>query len=411
MRIGIVVQRYGQEIAAGSEAYARTLAWLLSEDHTVEVITTTALDYVTWRNELPPGVDMDGRVTVRRFPVDFERTGYWHELHLLLLGGNDLPGFASLPDARKQELATRLSAWPLGLQEEFIKRQGPYSSGLLQWLAEHGGEYDAFIFCTHLYPTTYFGIDRIARAKCYLIPTLHDEPATYLPAYRRPFHQAKEILFLTAAEQELAVRLVGPVKGIEIGYGIPIPPLCSASAEAGPYVIYGGRIDAIKGAEMLIDYFLEFRSRNPDLPVKLYLTGTLAIEIPSSPDIVYHGRVERDEFHRLLRDAHCFIHPSSYESLGIALLEAFAVGVPGLVNEASQVLADHCRRSNGGLWFAGYEGFETALKMLLEQPGLRQMLGRNGRSYAIEHFSLQAYQQRLRALFPTGEARNESCDM
>jgi glycosyltransferase involved in cell wall biosynthesis len=400
MRIGIVVQRYGQEITAGSEAYARTVARLLAEDHTVEVITTTALDYVTWRNALPPGVDTDDRIAVRRFPVDFERTGHWHELHLLLLGGTDLLGFASLPAARKRKLAERLNTWPLGLQEEFIKRQGPYSSSLLQWLAEHEQAYDAFIFCTHLYPTTYFGIEQVARAKRYLLPTLHDEPAAYLPAYRRPFHHAQQILFLTAAEQELAARLVGAVKGYQLGYGIPIPPMAATSSEAEPYVLYGGRIDAIKGAEMLIDYFLRFRGRHPDLPVKLYLTGTQAMEIPSSPDIVYQGRVERDELYRLLRDARCFIHPSSYESLGIALLEAFAVGVPGLVNEASQVLADHCRHSNGGLWFEGYEEFEAALKTLLEQPELRRELGRNGRTYVVEHFSLEAYQRRLRTLFP-----------
>lgn len=405
MRIGIVVQRYGQQLTAGSEAHARAVAELLAEDHAVEVITTTALDYTTWRNALPPGVETDAGVTVRRFSVDFERTSHWHDLHLLLLGGNDLAGFASLPPARKRELASRLNDWPLGLQEEFIRRQGPYSRDMLRWLREYEKEFDAFIFFTYLYPTTYFGIEQVAREKRYLIPTLHDEPAAYLPAYRRLFRHAKQVLFSTVAEQEWAASLVGPIASRLIGYGIPVSPELGVSSESvEPYILYGGRIDAIKGVEMLIRYFLRFRSRYPELSVKLYLTGTKAMEIPTSPDIVYRGRVEYDEFRRLLRHARCFIHPSSYESLGIVLLEAFVEGVPGLVNKASGVLVDHCRRSNGGLWFEGYDEFEITLKMLLEQPELRRTLGRNGRHYVIDHFSLDAYRRRLRELFPPAGA-------
>jgi glycosyltransferase involved in cell wall biosynthesis len=405
MRIGIVVQRYGQDIAGGSEAYARTLAELLAEDHAVEVITTTALDYVTWRNELAPGVEAEEGVTIRRFPVDFERTGYWHELHLLLLGGIDLAGFGSLPVARKRELAVRLNTWPLGLQEEFIKRQGPYSSEMFRWLADHEQAFDAFIFQTCIYPTTYCAIDQVPRKKRHLIPMLHDEPSAYLPAYRRVFRQAHQVLFLTLAEQELAASLVGQVDGRVIGYGIPIPPEPAApSGIVEPYLLYSGRIDAIKGAETLTKYFLQFRSRNPDLPMKLYLTGTKAMEIPASPDIVFRGWVEKEEFDRLLRDSLCFIHPSSFESLGIVLLEAFAVGVPALVSQASRVLVDHCRRSNGGLWFEGNEEFDITLKTLVEQPELRRALGRNGRHYVIQQFSLQALRRRLQELFPPAGA-------
>ena len=47
----------------------------------VEVLTTCARDYVTWRNELPPGAETINGVTVRRFPVrrprDAKRFGRW----------------------------------------------------------------------------------------------------------------------------------------------------------------------------------------------------------------------------------------------------------------------------------------------------------------------------------------------
>ena len=115
---------------------------------------------------------------------------------------------------------------------------------------------------------------------------------------------------------------------------------------------------------------------------------------------MYRGWVEKEEYHRLLHNALCFIHPSSFESLGIALLEAFAAGVPGLVSKASRVLVDHCRASNGGLWFEGYDEFEVTLKMLVEEPELRRVLGRNGRNYVTGRFSLKALRRRLQELFP-----------
>ena len=57
--------------------------------------------------------------------------------------------------------------------------------------------------------------------------------------------------------------------------------------------------------------------------------------------------------------------PSPYESLSLLALEAFAVGTPILANARSEVLVDHCRKSNAGLYYADREEFVEALKLLV----------------------------------------------
>ena len=50
MKLAFVVQRYGADIAGGSEMHCRQLAERLSSRHDITVLTTCARDYVTWEN-------------------------------------------------------------------------------------------------------------------------------------------------------------------------------------------------------------------------------------------------------------------------------------------------------------------------------------------------------------------------
>ena len=73
MKVALVVQRYGADINGGAEQHARYIAEHLARHVEVEVLTTCASDYITWRNERPAGVEVVHGVPVRRFPVSRER--------------------------------------------------------------------------------------------------------------------------------------------------------------------------------------------------------------------------------------------------------------------------------------------------------------------------------------------------
>ena len=73
MKLAVVVQRYGLAINGGAELHARYVAEHLARHAEVEVLTTCATDYVSWRNELPAGTDTLNGVAVRRFRVRHQR--------------------------------------------------------------------------------------------------------------------------------------------------------------------------------------------------------------------------------------------------------------------------------------------------------------------------------------------------
>ena len=78
--------------------------------------------------------------------------------------------------------------------------------------------------------------------------------------------------------------------------------------------------------------------------------------------------------------------PSPHESLSLLALEAFAVGTPVLANARSEVLVEHCRRSNAGLFYEDRWEFVEALKLLLRDDALRRAMGRNGKTYINRHY-------------------------
>jgi glycosyltransferase involved in cell wall biosynthesis len=91
--------------------------------------------------------------------------------------------------------------------------------------------------------------------------------------------------------------------------------------------------------------------------------------------------------------------PSPYESLSLLALESFAVGTPVLANARADVLVDHCRRSQGGLFYADRWEFVEALKLLLRDGNLRTSLGKNGRAYIQRNYRWSIILSKYERLF------------
>ena len=375
MKLAFVVQRYGADIAGGSEAHCRELALRLSgsipgvapaEPHDITVLTTCARDYVTWANAHPPGESRDSNVRVVRFPVARTRR---------------LKTFADLSDEVFDGGASREQ------QDEWFRENGPDAPGLLEHLAGRGGDYDLVLFWTFRYATSYFGLPRVARSAI-LLPTAEEDPAIRLDALEEFFQKPAGYLFLTPEEAALvsarAGRRLKPAATIGIGID-PAPArqdidrLRAAGVE-GDYVLYLGRVDRNKGCHTLLEYFEAYAASSSAAPM-LLLAGPATMQIPEHPRIRALGYVSNELRETLLAHARALIVPSRYESLSIVLLEAWNHGVPALVNAECKVLEGQVRRASGGLTYRSAAEFHEALDCLVTNAEIRDQLGRQGFSY------------------------------
>ena len=73
-RICFVVQRYGIEVNGGAELHCRQLAeHLLKKYRDIHVLTTKAIDYMTWKDEYEKEEEDINGVHVHRFSVSHPR--------------------------------------------------------------------------------------------------------------------------------------------------------------------------------------------------------------------------------------------------------------------------------------------------------------------------------------------------
>ena len=381
-RIAFVCPRFAEGTApGGAETLLKALALRLRRSGTaVTFLATCATDHFTWENTIPAGTrEVDG-ITVKTFPVDQRDTRLFHRIQDSLCRGRRI----SHADERR---------W---------LDNGVHSQALYRHLQEKGDCYDRIVAGPYLFALTH-AVARLAPDKTVLAPCLHDEPFARLECVRELFAIVRRTMFNTRTEQKLAERLFGypSERGAVVGIGMDA---FEASSEAAlplhglriPYLIYCGRREPMKGTPLLLDYFSTFCERT-GRELGLVLTGSGPVRIPAAQRarIKDLGFVAEQEKRDLMAGALAFCHPSTYESLGIVLLESWLAGAPVLVKAQGEALRDQCRQSGGGLWFANYPEFEEELLLLMDQPDLARTLAQRGRSYVQESYSWDRVEQRL----------------
>ena len=373
MKVAIVVQRYGADINGGAEQHARYVAEHLAKHVTVEVLTTCAhRDYISWKNEFPPGREIIHGVPVHRFPVSVERDP------------TEFAKWSTKVFTQKHSLGDEL-AW--------LESEGPTSPALIEHITAHEADYDFFIFFSFRYHHSYHGCRAVA-SKAILVPTAERDSALGLGIYPPIFRGVRAFMYNSLEERALiqGVSNNQPVPGVVVGIGSEIPERSNGGRfrqkfeMRDRFAIYVGRIDENKGCAELFDFFEHYSASVVD-GMHLVLIGTAHIPIPTHPRIHHLGFVDDQDKYDAMAAAELLIMPSYLESLSMVALEAWAMGKPVLANAKCDVLQGQCIRSNAGLFYESFDEFAEALRAIDMTPSLQAALGRNGRAFFERHYA------------------------
>jgi len=415
VKFAFITPRYGAEFNTGAEHACRLLAEQIAKRHDVDVLTTTARDSATWKNEYAEGSDRVRGAFVRRFAV------------------STMPEQSAFTD-----LARRLREGPRYRADElnWLRHVGPWSSGLLEHIKRQHRSYDALVFFGLLHPLTVSGLE-IAPERSILFPHLHLRAELRFDLWADVLTSPRAVGYFSSSERRLVHSYIGVVPQFEevIGIGVDPPPQQSyprhqqdpadvittedeaTADEDAPdesylggrgvpfrrrhrlydnFALYGGRVEPGTGCEEMLDYFDTFADRHAD-DVRLVLMGVKMMTVPEAPYLRLAGVLPDRERMTAYEAASITIAPGDRDLLSQSLLESLAVGTPVLANAANEAAVEHCRRANAGLYYANREEFVGALKVL-QTPSMRERMGENGRRYIRNHHQWDAVMGRFERL-------------
>jgi glycosyltransferase involved in cell wall biosynthesis len=410
VRFAFVTPRYGAEITRGPEHVCRLLAEELSDRHDVDVLTTCVRDPESWKNEYAEGADRVRGVLVRRFAGS---------------GGRDPHAF--------EAISRRVFTSPHSRADEmdWVRRSGTSSAGLVDYLKRQHRNYDALVFFSYAAGTTIHGVT-VAPERSILFPAATVHPALRLWVCQDVFGAAAALGYGSTAERRIvrayAARRPRAEEVVGVGIGtvhesqyprlyeepletedggaseetsdvreVDAPPSHLAGRGVlfrrrhrlhGRFALHAGPVDSANGTEELIEYFAGYAADDAD--TSLLLLGVKMMKLPAEPWLRSAGVLAARDRLAALAAADVVLSPDPDDIAGEHTLDAMAAGTPVLVSARNAAGADHVRKSNGGLYYAGRDEFVEALRAVMSNDRLRDALGRNGRRYVQQQYRWDA---------------------
>ena len=381
MKVDFVVPRYGP--VGGAENAVSALAKRVAKHNGWEVHlhATCAKSSNTWANEEEPGSKQVEALWVHQHLVDSGRTTEWSEL-----------------DRRVQEGPSSIDATT---QDLFFHHQGPVSNAMAHAVSTSSA--DLVIFAPYLFWPT-IALAPTVIEKAVIVPAAHDEPFLRLSRVGEVLRNSRALIYGSRAEQRLlqTTHPIAHLPSTVLGWGIEEPKDSNSQIRTElrlddrPYAICVGRIEHAKGALGLLDFWRTMRGRVKGNH-RLVLLGEPSVPIEQDNDVVVVRGADDDMKWALLRDADFLINPSAMESFSLVLFEAWAAGIPVLVNGYCDTTREHVAEANGGLWYRNYGEFEVAVERLATDRELRLRLAANGQSFADEMYGWASIVDRFTA--------------
>jgi glycosyltransferase involved in cell wall biosynthesis len=180
----------------------------------------------------------------------------------------------------------------------------------------------------------------------------------------------------------------------QIYNGINLPDQCPATP--GGRLLFVGRLEAVKGVEILLRAFARIHRAHPEVELSIFGDGErrgdleqLADDLGTSGSVRFYGWTGEEEVRSALADSTALVIPSVWpENLPTVALEAIGVG-RAIVASRVGGMPELIDEGRTGLLTAPYDVAELAgaLETLLADPDLAQRMGEAAHARS-EQFSM-----------------------
>lgn len=387
MRLLHVTHQYSPAIG-GAEKYIALLSEELARrGHTVDVLTTRALDYSTWANALPREERING-VSVRRFDSFARTPAAWAMMAL---------GFGAY--------------WPR-MQRRYepliYLGSGPVSPGLWAAVRWESHRYDAIhinqLHYSHAW--TAFVAARAARRPIILTPHIHAEQReTWNIGYLRAVLRGSHVLIAdSAAEQRhlLSLNLNSIVLSAGVGLDLDAYPARDAAAARQSLglppdafvILFLGRKTHYKGLDLTVEAFARLRGRHPGavllaLGPDTEFSEALWRRAGALDGVIRRGAITDEAKLDALAACDVMCMPSTGEAFGITYLEAWAYAKPVIGARIASVSTIVTDGVDGLLIEPGnMEELAAHMETLITRPDLASALGARGHQTLLRRYTV-----------------------
>jgi glycosyltransferase involved in cell wall biosynthesis len=153
-----------------------------------------------------------------------------------------------------------------------------------------------------------------------------------------------------------------------------------------PYFAFVGRLEKIKGVQVLIDTFKGYNHADLVIAGRGNYESTLRKLAAGMPNVHFAGFLNQAQLKTLYRRAIACLVPSlCYETFGLVTLESFAAKTPVIVHDLGalpEMIAD-----GGGLKYQTREELITAMETLRTQPDLRNEMGARAHEITLSRYT------------------------
>lgn len=255
----------------------------------------------------------------------------------------------------------------------------------------------------------------IIKKKPYIISprgVLHQEALTsksglvkklYFNLFAKHYLQkAAAIHYTSQIEKEKSEQILKHKNSFVIPNGIDISSIALSGKGTAPvtdkkYLLILGRIDRIKGIDILIPAFANIVKKFNDLI--LVIAGDerspyaqevrkMVEEKKISNNILFTGQVTGDDKWVLYKNALMFVLPSYSENFGMSVVEAMACGCPVVISDKVGIYKEIADNNAGIIVKTDVESVEEGIFKLLNDEKLRETISHNGKAMVEKFYDI-----------------------